>query len=304
LIRKALKAGAEKGLLWTGVGSVARSQHRSRTLVLAYHNVVPDGSRFRGDSSLHLPRARFAAHLDALTRTHDVVPLEEIFVEPPAGSRPRAVVTFDDAYRGAVTIGVDELVRRGLPATIFVAPAFLGGASFWWDCLADSLVGEIPPALREHALAGLRGEDAAVRAWAVANGVTLREPPLFAVAATENELAAAGRQPGITVGSHTWSHPNLAEFDPNELPEQLERPLAWLRAHFENVVPWLSYPYGRSSPAVEHAARDAGYRGALMVDGGWIATRQPTPFALPRYNVPAGLSMDGFRLRAAGLFCR
>ncbi len=71
--------------------------------------------------------------LDDLAELADVVALEEM-LNPPAVSgerpapsrRPRVAVTFDDAYRGAVTIAQDELTRHGFPSTLFVAPGLLG----------------------------------------------------------------------------------------------------------------------------------------------------------------------------------
>jgi peptidoglycan/xylan/chitin deacetylase (PgdA/CDA1 family) len=304
LLRSLFKQGVEAGLLWSGAARVSRALHRSRTLVLAYHNVVADDAPSCGDGSLHLPRHQFAAQLDALAEILEVVPLHSL---PEAGSRrrrrPRAVITFDDAYQGAVTIGVAELARRGLPATIFVPPAFVGGASFWWDCISDPRSNEITPELRTYALDRLRGEDAAVRAWSAERGAPLRRPPRSAVAATEDELAAAARHPMISFGSHSWSHPNLAALTPDELRWEMERPLGWLRERYANVIPWISYPYGLSSPAVERAAAAAGYRGGLLVTGGWTPARMHSPTATPRLNVPAGLSISGFRLRSSGLFC-
>jgi peptidoglycan/xylan/chitin deacetylase (PgdA/CDA1 family) len=302
-IRSVFKSGVEAGLLWSGVAWARRVQHRSRTLVLAYHNVAPDGLQPCGDSSPHLPRRHFAEQLDALVRTHDVIPLHELLDDRYVPRRrPRAVITFDDAYRGAVTLGVQELARRGLPATIFVAPAFIGGASFWWDCVSGPEAGEILPPAREQALRRFRGEDTAVRAWFTERGAILREPH-DAVAATERELAAAAEHQGITFGSYTWSHPNLALPGSDELRRELEKPLEWLRQRFSNVIPWISYPYGLHSPAVERAAAAAGYHGGLLVTGGWTPAHPRSHTAIPRFNVPTGLSINGFRLRSSGLFC-
>ncbi|MGH7719607.1 MAG: polysaccharide deacetylase family protein, partial [Gemmatimonadaceae bacterium] len=120
---------------------------------------------------------------------------------------------------------------------------------------------------------------------------------------TEEELSAAARMPGITLGSHSWSHPDLSQLSREQLGEELTRPLAWLRERYQTVVPYLTYPYGLSSPAVEEAARAAGYRAALRVSGGWATSTARERYALPRLNVPAGLSANGFALRASGLFC-
>jgi peptidoglycan/xylan/chitin deacetylase (PgdA/CDA1 family) len=298
------KTMAERVLLATGLGYVRRAMLTPRVLVLAYHNVVPGGDFPCGERALHLPRALFERQLDLLLRTHDVVPLEDALSSAaPRSRRPRAVITFDDAYRGAVTVGVDALARRGLPATFFVAPAFVGGGSFWWDRFSEDATGTLPPSFRDHALEALRGRNAEVEAWATEAGYRATALPPHAHAATEEELRRAVWHPGIVLASHTWSHPNLAALDAAELEEELTRPLRWLRERCERVVPWLSYPYGISSPAVERAAAKAGYRGGLRVEGGWVRRRPENPFAIPRLNIPAGLSPAGFALRASGLFC-
>ncbi|HJU65594.1 MAG TPA: polysaccharide deacetylase family protein, partial [Gemmatimonadaceae bacterium] len=125
--------------------------------------------------------------------------------------------------------------------------------------------------------------------------------PDHALCATIAELEAASREPGITFGSHSWGHANLASLTEAELAEELSRSLEWLRARFANVVPHISYPYGLTSVAVERTARAAGYRSGLRIDGGWVRTPLGNPFAVPRLNIPAGLSGDGFTMRTAGL---
>ena len=288
----------------SGAAWRARRRRRGAAVVLAYHNIVPDGQAIAGDRSLHLSQHSFGAQLDALIRTHDVVPLAEI-LEPGCPARPRAAITFDDAYRGAVTAGVSEVVRRGLPATIFVAPAFLGGRSFWWDRIATDRTGALDPSFREDALDACAGRNDLVLARAERLGLPLTEPPSHARAASLEELSIASDSPGITLGSHSWSHPNLARLGGIELEDELRRPIAWLTERFGHVVPWLAYPYGLSSPATEHAVERAGYVAALRVSGGWIPPASELHrFALPRLNVPNGMSARGFRLRLSGLWAR
>jgi peptidoglycan/xylan/chitin deacetylase (PgdA/CDA1 family) len=252
---------------------------------------------------LHLPLARFRRQLDLLQDVVEVAPLPAL-MNGGDGSRPRprVAITFDDAYQGAVTLGVSELSARGLPATVFVTPSFLGGRSFWWDALARP--GGLSPEVRAHAMEELRGQDDAIREWAKREGFPLNDPPSDCRAASMAELEAAAALPGISLGSHTWSHPNLARLAEAELDGELVRPLGWLRERFGTVLPWVAYPYGRWSAVVAGAAERAGYAGGLRVDGGWRRLGEGPPFAVPRLNVPAGISADGFRLRLAGLFCR
>ena len=300
--RDGLKATVERGLVSSHLAGAWRLTHRRGVLILAYHNILPSGVEIAGDRSLHLPEALFAAQLDSLQATHDVVPLDTLFdAERAHGRRPRAVITFDDAYRGAVTVGLREVVARKLPATVFVAPAFVGGRFFWWDTVTPPGAQGPTESLRTFALEECRGMDDAVRQWAERSGSRLSPLPTDAACASDSELCAASKQPGITFASHTWSHPNLVRLGPAELEEELTRPLEWLGARFDNVVPVLSYPYGLASPTVERAAARAGYRAGLLVSGGWTPGRPRNPFALPRLNVPAGLSPNGFLLRTAGV---
>lgn len=297
-----LKWVAERGLLLSGLPRLTRHRRSGHTIILAYHDIVPDGEQPVGDRSLHLARDTFAAQLDTLRKTHDVIPLTEaIEGEWRPARRPRAVITFDDAYGGAVKYGVAELCARAMPATIFVAPAFLGGGAFWWDLLTPRGAAGLPPRVRQHALTAYAGRgDCILADSTLAPGVLPVLPP-FARGAPESELLAAAGKPGITLASHSWSHPNLPALPPDELEQELGRPLSWLREHVDSPLPYLSYPYGLSAPHVEAAVEKAGYRAALCIEGGWLHTRPKRTFALPRVDVPSGISPEGFRLRIAGV---
>lgn len=304
-VRSRLKTAVEQVLVRSGVARVARRTTRGRAIVLAYHNIVPRGEERCGEHALHLPQDAFVAHLDHLQEYFEVVPLDALLVDRarPMGARPLAAITFDDAYRGALQAGIPELQRRGLPATVFVPPAFVGGATFWWDALADG--GTLAPAVRAHALDTARGADGAIRTWATGAGHSIRVLPAHAAAGSAADLAAVAAIPGMTLGSHSWSHPNLSRLTEAELQVELSRPLEWLQQRFPAALTRvLAYPYGCAGPTVERLAAQAGYSSGLLVTGGWqprgaIANR----YRWPRLNIPGGLSQDGFTLRAAGLFC-
>lgn len=259
-----------------------------RSLVLAYHNVVHDFDAERGDRSLHLPLPAFRQQLDLLQEHCCVVSLEQIVAGVPDADRPTVAITFDDAYRGAVELGGPELLHRGLPATVFVAPGLLGATVTWWDALGE-MARERAENERDRILAEEQGRHV------VPTGVTL---PAHYACATEAQVLELARA-GIGLGAHTWSHPNLASLTPEDLKGELERPLEWLR-HREVGSAMLAYPYGISSPAVERAAQALGYTAAFRVEGGWMQRTSDSRWALPRFNVPAGLSPAGFRLRLAG----
>ncbi len=285
----------------SGIVALVRQRHNRDVLILAYHNVLPHGALPMGDRSLHLPVSQFVEQLDILAETHQVVALGSV-ATPTTADRPRVVITFDDAYAHALSIAIPELVRRRLPATIFVAPGLLGGYT-WWDRIADPQLAAVPQAERTLALTELVGNGDAI----------LRDPrfphrndllPTMRIA-TEPEVRAASELPGISIGSHTWSHRCMAGLDEDATTEELDRSMRWLRERFPSFIPWVSYPYGLFSEQTTAVAARLGYVGGLRVDGGWLRGGSPADsLSLPRYNVSAGLSSEGFRIRLGGLLTR
>ncbi|MGH7551561.1 MAG: polysaccharide deacetylase family protein [Longimicrobiales bacterium] len=302
-MRGILKRVMESVVPRLGIGRLARLLRQPGPVILAYHNIVPDGASIGGVRSLHLPQQEFARQLDLLVGTREVVPLSAILDAPRSPARPRAAITFDDAYSGAVTAGVAEVVHRGLPATIFAAPEFIGGRSFWWDELADPQVGDIDEEVRRHALSALLGRDPLIREWAESRGLHRHSVPCHSRATTEEDLRHAVSQAGISLGSHSWSHANLSRLAPGDLDRELRDPLEWLRQRFRSVIPWLAYPYGLASSGVERAAAAAGYEVAVLITGAQLprSRRRLNLHALPRLNIPASLSLRGYALRTAGL---
>jgi peptidoglycan/xylan/chitin deacetylase (PgdA/CDA1 family) len=296
--RQAAKELAERVTVQSRLPRWVRARNPGRTAILAYHNVVPDGSRPVGDRSLHLPLERFREHLDWLAEHVDVVGLDALDAPAPS-PRPRAAVTFDDAYRGAVTLGVPEVAARGLPCTVFVCPGRLDGDTFWWDRLAgpEGLAEE----LRHRVLQELEGRDE--RVARELDGAPSDLPDEYRTAGLDELLATPGQ---ASFASHTWSHPNLTRLSAEAMDDELRRPRTWLVETFREraLADHLSFPYGLWNEAVARAAASAGYRWLYRVEGGLLHQQPDTEAALtprPRINVPAGMSLEGFELRVSGL---
>ena len=302
MVRHVLKTAIESILGSRLAAAATTPLRRARRLILAYHDVSAMTRPVGGDASLHLALDAFKAQLDEIGRLDlPVVPLSDS--ERFADSH--VVITFDDACAGAVQCGVDELSSRRLPATIFVAPGLLGCASPWWDRLADLNTGAVPPSHREDGLTRYRGLQEEVLSGAAASRWVVQPPISRCRIATTDELSAAiEAHPGLTLGGHSWGHPNLSMLVGRELDSELRDTLSWLRNRWpQRTVPWLAYPYGLESPGVRAATRDAGYSGALLISGGWHRIREPRDvFGTPRLNVSSGLSLRGFRARLSGLF--
>lgn len=104
--------------------------------VLMYHRVCDRGA----DTACWFERgtavtpAALDDHLAWLRERFAIVPLEELHAPPRTDARPRAALTFDDAYVDTLEIAAQICARHGVAATCFASagPA-LGGPALWFD---------------------------------------------------------------------------------------------------------------------------------------------------------------------------
>lgn len=294
LLLRTVRHTVETALVVAGLAGLARFVHRRDSLVLAFHNILGPDEPLGGDRPLHLRIGQFEHFLDDVTRTHDVVPLAALRESRARGARPRLAITFDDAYRGAVTLGAAALLARRLPATIFVAPGILGALGMWWDLLASADAG-LDRAHRLAMLRDYRGDPQRI----LAAHPPAADAPRYPIA-TQAELTAVAGQPGITVAPHSWSHRDLTQLDGDDLFGELEKPLVWLRDRFSDVASWLAYPYGVSAQHVAAAARGAGYECAFEAQYAWVTEPLAGHYALGRYTVGNNTTLARFRTHCAG----
>jgi peptidoglycan/xylan/chitin deacetylase (PgdA/CDA1 family) len=291
------KRVAEVALDLSGAGRALRRRMAGRDLILAYHNVVPD-HEVLAEFSGHLGASAFEAQMRSLARLADVVPVTALAAQPAPSRRPRVAITFDDGYRGAFRHAVPVLEALGLPATFFVCPGLMGRDAFWWDTPNLAVWKR-----RGDVLERLQGRGARVREWIASQGLVHGDDRPDFMPASEAEVMAFAARPGISIGSHTVSHPNLSQLGEDEVRRELVESRDALSARFPSYVPWVAYPFGLANPMVERVTAEEGYVGGFVLDGGWIRPGAPIT-ALTRLNIAAGLSIRGFRLRLAGLFAR
>lgn len=291
---------ALRPLVWRALAalradSVGLLLRRRRTLILAYHNVIPDDLELEPLGSHHMRVSEFQRQIAWIAQNFDIVPLPEALeARDPGHSLPRAAVTFDDAYRGALELAVPWLAANSIPSTVFVAPGCLGLAGFWWDRLPM-----FPWDDFELFFQQLRGEQDLILDWARREDVAVRSLPSALRPGSEGDLSVMVSHANghVLMGPHGWNHENLAALPPEDLDVALTRPLAWLRERFPRECSTvLAYPYGISSERVRKGAEATGHQAGLLIDGGWVPRLKCTPFEVPRRNVPSGMSPDVFRM--------
>ncbi len=107
------------------------------------------------------------------------------------------------------------------------------------------------------------------------------------------QLEEACRHPGITLASHSLTHPRLTTLSGKQLTDQLEQSDQLLRADFrDRYLAWLAYPFGNFNDQVLEAASRSPYRFAFTLERG-IWDDQTAPHRVPRFALS---SRDGMPL--------
>jgi peptidoglycan/xylan/chitin deacetylase (PgdA/CDA1 family) len=108
--------------------------------ILMYHRIA----RPRVDPwGLSVHPDRFEQHLAVLRRARYPLPMLEFVTRLERGTLPdrAAAVTFDDGYADNLHEASPRLAAAGVPATLFLATAFVGQRhEYWWDELARGIL--------------------------------------------------------------------------------------------------------------------------------------------------------------------
>ena len=108
--------------------------------------------------------------------------------------------------------------------------------------------------------------------------------------------AAALLEQGHEVGSHTVTHPNLAQLEPDDIERELRASKELIERQLEREVAHVSAPYGevaRFSPAISEAARTVGYKSCATAIRG--PNRTNDVYALHRDHIVAGWPVRDLR---------
>jgi peptidoglycan/xylan/chitin deacetylase (PgdA/CDA1 family) len=184
-------------------------------------------------SYLGLTPALFDEHLAWLEDHCEVVSLDELVAGPRRTGGPYVAITFDDGYADNHTHALPLLRARGMTASFFVAVGFLER-----DEEVMTHLSEVWPAPPEQ----------------------LR--PLSWEQVTEMRAA------GMSIGSHTWSHRNLAHLTIDAAEADLRRSREVLERRLGEPVRAIAYPWGKLGRHVNDetfaAARRAGFELGLI----------------------------------------
>lgn len=294
---------------------------RARLSILIYHRVLPEPDTLLGCDP---DAATFREHMRLLAARLNPLPLDEAVARLRAGTLPAraACVTFDDGYADNATVALPILREIGVPATFFIATAFLDGGRMFNDTIIEAVrgapTGEID--LREEGL-GIRriagDEDRRALVRDLITGLKYLEARERQARAERIAQAMGGNLPrdlmmttaqvqalanaGMVIGGHTVTHPILSRVDPDTARTEMRDGKAALERLTGRAVTLFAYPNGRPGKdyTAEHATmvREAGFEAAVSTAPG-AARRDSDPYQLPRFT-PWDRSPLGFGLRLA-----
>jgi len=280
----------------TPVQPVFRWRAARSLAVLAYHDIRdPD---------------RFSAQLDHLRRAASPVSLAEVVraAESGGGLPRRAVlVTFDDGHRDVLEVAMPMLRERGIPAVAFAVAGLIDTRSpHWWTEVKELVrAGGSAPVVAE-----LRPDDAVRALKKVPNDARLRAieelrrtastpaPPVDQLSGSE---LVRLESEGISIGSHSLTHPCLSTCEPETIRTEVEEAHAILARALGHEIESFAYPDGDRDARVADAVRKAGHRVAFLFDHGLSPARPLDRFHISRLRVDGDATFDRFRIILSGL---
>lgn len=285
-------------------GLLSRRASRASLIILIYHRVLSQSDDLLPSEP---SAADFSAQMDLIANLFTVLPLREAARRLRSGALPRRAlcITFDDGYANNLHVAQPILAKRGLPATIFVAPGFLSGGRMFNDTVIEA-IRRAPPELdlapaglgtlhlpdvsaRRDAIATILGklkylpeEERRNRAERIAEAVGGQLDSNLMM--TPQEVSEAHAR-GLEIGAHTLHHPILTQTEADTALREIIESKRRLEEITGAPVTSFAYPNGRPQRDYDarHVAmvRDAGFEQAVSTAWGAAGTESDL-MQLPR----------------------
>lgn len=328
-------AAAFRAMTLAGADNWSRSFAQGRGAILTMHHVRPfAGMDYAPNRLLEItPQFLDQALTFVKAQGYDIVPLDELVAALAGPPRDRFMValTFDDGYRDNLEYAAPILARHKAPWTIFLTTGFADGkAPLWWLDL-ELAIGVLPrievqlggkAAVFETTTAaakqiafdtiyrGLRQSPEPLLRATI--GQLVEKARLDSLAVTRHlcmswqDIALLARDPAVTIGAHTLTHPMLARHHFEIAAREILQSKKRLEFELGRPVLHFAYPVGdptSAGPREFEMARECGFASAVTTRPGHLfAEHAAHPHALPRVSLNGyHQSEDALKAMLSGL---
>lgn len=300
-------------LRFGGYAAVRRLLPSRSAAILRYHAVCDSEGFAYADPAICVSPKAFEQHAAYIAANYAVLPLPEVVArlrERRPLPRNCVSLTFDDGYADNLA-AARTLSRHGLTATFYITAGCMADGEPFWPAELRALIKAMPDApvrltvngepvvISLQTLAERRKAVATVTRLIKAHSIPTREHVLQqlreaagvgAVASPMlswsdiREMAALG----MTIGSHTFTHPNLPNAGPVDAALEIAASKARLEREIGMPVTMFSYPNGGAerymTSEIARLVENAGFAAATTSRNGFAGPASDL-FALERIQV-------------------
>jgi peptidoglycan/xylan/chitin deacetylase (PgdA/CDA1 family) len=289
--------------------------------VLAYHRVDELTRQPLLDPSLiSATPSLFEQEMELIAREYHPISAEEMVDAVERGTRlphDAVLVTVDDGYRDFKEVIFPAAHSHGIRPVLFVATAYVGQGTFWWDLLyrvvqftggpqLESPVGTLPVATlgeKKRALDKLRAHMKEIPADQALREIEQLKANLPADIAEHDhatldweELRALSRA-GATIAAHTHTHPILSKISLEQAREEICRSQDLIAREIGHALPLFAFPDGKPQAFDRHLIQilqEENFTLVFTMVEGRARLKHDNLLCLPRLGMSARMSLAQF----------
>lgn len=275
--------------------------HPQLGVILMLHRVIDQRSELKINRDIEITPDFLEETLKIyITKGYRFLSLDElpqIMAKPFWKIQKRFVcITFDDGYRDNYEVAYPILKKYNCPFTIYVTTDFYEyKANLWWYVLDDLLMKHNQLVLSDgtqYNTASISDKNEAFKAihvrlsqlkpqllretfdnWFSAYNYSFEEK-VKALSMTSNQIKEISKDSLCSIGSHTITHPRLANMSADEQEVELKVSKVKLERLIEKNVMHFAYPFGNHNADSIQLAESCGYETAVIAWGGVVRKNQ------------------------------